>query len=210
MTTWPEGGREPMDEDRLDALLQRATSPAQSKKDQVSRLLDFLVWSLAKAPQSNRDTTAKARAKVLAKAPERWAVYVVLSDESPLVWKTLQALVRDLWRQDPPSPDLFFMPGEVAVSPLLHWVMDVATGKRKEPKKRGPDPTANLFRDVAITVFIREIARVGGVKAPKACDLVVERLKNEGHKRLNYEHVYNNVWLKNRQSLDDEAASQEE
>ena len=196
-----------MDEDHLYALLQRAASPAQSKKDQVSRLLDFLVWSLAKGPQSNRDTTAKARAKALAKAPERWAGYVVLSDESPLAWKTLQALVRDLWRQDPPSPDLFFMPGELAVSPLLHWVMDVAAGKRKEPKKRGPDPTANFFRDVAITVTIREIVRVRGVPATEACDLVVERLKREGHMRLNYEHVYNNIWLKNRQSLDAEAAA---
>ena len=85
-----------MDEDRLDALLQRAASPAQSKEDQVSRLLDFLVWSLAKGPRPNRDTTAKMKATALAKRPDMWAYYVVLSETSPLAWKTLQVLVRSI------------------------------------------------------------------------------------------------------------------
>ena len=194
-----------MDEDRLDALLQRAASPAQSKEDQVSRLLDFLVWSLAKGPRPNRDTTAKMRATALAKRPEMWAYYVVLSETSPLAWKTLQVLVADLWSQDPPSVDLFFAPGEVAISPLLCWSLDVAAGKRKEPKKPGPDPTKNYYRDSAIALTVDEIVRVGGITAPRACDLAVERLKREGNKRLSYETVYSTIWLPHKGRKDDES-----
>ena len=196
-----------MDEDRLDALLQRAAGPAQSKEDEVSKALDFLVWSLAKGPRPNRDTIAKARAKVLAKRPEMWANYVVLSETSPLAWKTLQVLVTDLWSQDPPSVGLFFAPGEVAISPLLCWSLDVAAGKRKEPKKPGPDPTKNYYRDSAIALTVEEIVSVGGIKAPAACDRAVERLKEEGYKRLSYETVYNTIWLPHNKRRKDEPPS---
>ncbi len=182
-----------MNEDQLAALLRRAAGPAQTRKDQEDKLLDFLVWSLEAGPRPNRDSVAKERAKALAKAPEWWVHHIVLSEESWLAWKTLQALVWDLWHRDPPSVHLFVAPETPTFSPLWYWVIEVAAGKRTEPKKTGPDPTKLYYRNVVIAVTVDEIVGVGRVKAPKACDLVVERLKKEGYE-LSCKHVYDNIW----------------
>ena len=153
MTTWPEGGREPMDEIVWTRCYSAQLARRRARK-MSEQGLGFPSVVARQGPRPNRDTIAKARAKVLAKRPEMWANYVVLSETSPLAWKTLPSARGGLVESGSSVGGLVLRAWEVAISPLLCWSLDVAAGKRKEPKKPGPDPTKNYYRDSAIALTV--------------------------------------------------------
>ena len=181
-----------MNEDQLAALLRRAAGPAQTRKDQEDKLLDFLVWSLEAGPRPNRDSVAKERAKALAKAPEWWVHHIVLSEESWLAWKTLQALVWDLWHRDPPSVHLFVAPETPTFSPLWYWVIEVAAASEQN-REDGAGPHQTLLPQCRDRCDGGRDCRSRSCQGAKGCDLVVERLKKEGYE-LSCKHVYDNIW----------------
>lgn len=126
----------------------------------------------------DRHTVAKGMARRLRNHPDEWLHWIHLSRSDALAWDTLMLLIKDL---------LDTAPGEYLLSPLALWAGEVAFGELKKPTAKGPDPYANLARNIAIVVTIEEICRLGirkataspgkrGGKRKSACHVVGSRL----------------------------------
>ena len=185
----PDGTWVGVDEDYLDALLERSAKTATSKEDQEQKMLEFMEWSIAKGSRPTRDDVARSRAKQLAKRRDarEWELEIWLSKDSFLAWKTVQELVKYLWERGD-WHDLLVHPERADFSPLWTWGWEVAMGVRKEPPKpTGTDPYERLYRNTAIAVTVIEIAKLGlrpiyprNRYRRSACALVAERLRDIG------------------------------
>ena len=184
-----------MGEDRVNELLRRATREPKSVLDEEAKYLDFMEWSLARAPACDRRSLAKRRGKWLAQHQKMWANWFAAAQTNPQAWDAVQALVAELRQRD---RTLLF------IGPVFDWILDGFLEIRTRPTRRGRDPSTNLFRDSAIGATINEIRDLGIRPATSekpgwsACHLVAKRVG------LSYEAV-RSIWLRQKRWFEHKA-----
>ena len=161
---------------RKDELLRRLRREPQSvadKEQQQLDLMELVILRCAATSLSSLDGAAITAAMNMLPQPGRWGDMVLASETSPIAWKICRTLVAAL---------RIVAPGHLLGSPLRAWAFDVAQGTRIEPRQRGRDPFANIFRDAAIVKTVESIRDLGlrcaTTSKPdgSACHLVADRL----------------------------------
>lgn len=165
-----------VDETRLAKLRRQWNREPGTPEEEEQRLLAFMEHMIATGP-NDLHSVAKWWARRLRRRPQDWEQWVIRSKWRKMEWWAVRYLMGDL---------LDRAPGRLVMSaPLMYWAVEVATGRRPEPKQHGRTRYENLWRDGAIYVTVEGIVDVGLRKATSrkhdrsACHLVAQRLPIE-------------------------------
>ena len=177
-----------MDDKRLSYLWARISQPGDRDE---TWWLDWLEYHLTDGSTLKGDdllqheTESEAVTALL--EPKRWAEWVRRSESDLRAWEVVQKIVESLRRHYPKA---------LKGPPLWDWVLDVATGSRREPKpSRGRKPGKNRERDLLMVKTVYAIRRLGDRPAESSsdgksvCHIVASRV------HLSYEAV-RTIWRK--------------
>ena len=148
----------------------RAAEEWNTEEDMLDAM-EFLILAV----RSGVEEIARREAPKLARNPDAWAEWVVMSSLDPLAWHTVRLAAKEVWNA---APDVLLR------SPLGIWAVEAGMGIRSKPSVSGPDPWKREFRDAVIVVTIRRIVALGHRKATyptdggSACHMVAERFES--------------------------------
>ena len=151
-------GNGTVSEAQIEAIRARCTSADPRAKGFFAPLpktgitdegyyLDLMELYLHMCPPTEAEAAA-FRGKALVRAPELWPLYIRDSATSPLAFATVQVILSHVDADDVPRH------ADRELEMLQQWAVDVATGRRTKPQRRGRPAEASAMGQTIVAMFV--------------------------------------------------------